>query len=331
MDMNMVCLLFINLFTVSRLFFLSFFFLMFSCFDFGDDIELEGAEITAEEINYVSELTGLSFPHGTEPVGYYFLGSGIDRSLALKVAIPEAKREDLMRNDIFKNNLIFSEYDLKIYKSKVISTNHDQFRRYLVLENGIKINTSLVLSADGNASSLRKLSNIKYINHNLDHTKRVISAAVDIGSNYDLSEKDWRCLLTACLLHDYGFIESHVDHEKISEKLSSQILPKYGFSETDIQIINSLIIVTKLEEKPKNLLESIIRDSDLEYLGSEDFIKISPLLKQEWINCKVVKSDSEFYKIQYEFILNHSFYTDFMIKNSINQKKVNIDYAKSMI
>ena len=178
------------------------------------------------------------------------------------------------------------------------------------------------------------LSNIldeNYSYHNLDHTKRVIGAAIDIGINYDLSEKDWRCLLTACLLHDYGFIESHVEHEKISAKLSSQILPKYGFSETDIQIINSLIIVTKLEETPKNLLESIIRDSDLEYLGSEDFKKISPLLKEEWINCKVVKSDSEFYKIQYEFILNHSFYTDFMIKNSTNQKKVNIDYAKSMI
>ena len=178
------------------------------------------------------------------------------------------------------------------------------------------------------------LSNIldeNYSYHNLDHTKRVISAAVDIGSNYDLSEKDWRCLLTACLLHDYGFIESHVEHEKISAKLSSQILPKYGFLETDIQIINSLIIVTKLDEKPKNLLESIIRDSDLEYLGSEDFIKISPLLKKEWISCEVVKSDSEFYKIQYDFILNHSFYTDFMIENSINQKKVNIDYAKSMI
>lgn len=178
------------------------------------------------------------------------------------------------------------------------------------------------------------LSNIldeNYSYHNLDHTKRVISAAVDIGSNYDLSEKDWRCLLTACLLHDYGFIESHVEHEKISAKLSSQILPKYGFSETDIQIINSLIIVTKLEETPKNLLESIIRDSDLEYLGSEDFIKISPLLKREWINCNVIKSDSEFYKIQYEFISNHSFYTDFMMKNSLNQKRENIDYAKSMI
>ena len=178
---------------------------------------------------------------------------------------------------------------------------------------------------------LSNLLDQNYSYHNLDHTKRVIGAAVSIGSNYDLSHKDWNYLLTACLLHDYGFIESHIEHEKISAKLSSQILPEYGFSETEIKIINSLIIVTKLEEKPKNLLESIIRDSDLEYLGSEDFIKISPLLKKEWINCDVVKSDYEFYKIQYEFISNHSFYTDFMIKNSIEQKKVNIDYAKRMI
>ena len=178
---------------------------------------------------------------------------------------------------------------------------------------------------------LSNLLDQNYSYHNLDHTKRVIGAAVSIGSNYDLSHKDWNYLLTACLLHDYGFIESHIEHEKISAKLSSQILPEYGFSETEIKIINSLIIVTKLEEKPKNLLESIIRDSDLEYLGSEDFIKISPLLKKEWINCDVVKSDYEFYKIQYEFISNHSFYTDFMIKNSIEQKKENIDYAKRMI
>ena len=100
--MNMVSLLFINLFTVSRLFFLSFFFLMVSCFDFGDDIELEGAEITAEEINYVSELTGLSFPNGTEPVGYYFLGSGIDRALVLKVMIPDDQKEGFLKNEIFE-------------------------------------------------------------------------------------------------------------------------------------------------------------------------------------------------------------------------------------
>ena len=93
----------VNAYTIGRSFVLSLSLFLGSCLDFGDDIELVGTEISGKEINYVSALTGLSFPHGTEPVGYYFLGSGIDRSLALKVAIPEAKREDFMRNDIFKN------------------------------------------------------------------------------------------------------------------------------------------------------------------------------------------------------------------------------------
>ena len=73
-----------------------------SCFDFGDDIELVGAGITGKEINFVSELTGLTFPNGTEPVGYYFLGSGIDRSLVLKVMIPDDQKEEFLKNEIFE-------------------------------------------------------------------------------------------------------------------------------------------------------------------------------------------------------------------------------------
>ena len=78
------------------------FLLLVSCLDFGDDLELVGAEITVKEINYVSELTGLTFPDDTEPVGYYFLGSGIDRSLVLKVMIQDDQREEFLKNEIFE-------------------------------------------------------------------------------------------------------------------------------------------------------------------------------------------------------------------------------------
>ena len=76
----------------------------------------------------------------------------------------------IIRNDILKENLNFPKNDLVIYKSRVTSTNCDELHRYLILEDGRKIKTSLVLSADGNSSPLRKLSNINYINHALDHT-----------------------------------------------------------------------------------------------------------------------------------------------------------------
>ena len=76
--------------------------LFVSCLDFGDDIELFGAEINGKEINCVSEITGLGFPTGTEPVGYYFLGSGIDRALVLKVMIADDQKEEVFKNEIFE-------------------------------------------------------------------------------------------------------------------------------------------------------------------------------------------------------------------------------------
>ena len=92
-----------------------------------------------------------------------------------------------------------------------------------------------------------------------------------------------------------------------------------------------LLFITKVAEKPSNLLESIIRDADLEYIGSDDFEKISEYLKKEWLECGVVENHSQFYKIQYEFLLSHNFYTAYMQENGRDQKKKDIEYAKSMM
>ena len=84
-----------------RLFICLFPLLLVGCLNFGNDVELVGSEITGKEMIQVSELTGLTFPNGTEPVGYYFLGSGIDRSLVLKVIIPEDQKDEFLKNEIF--------------------------------------------------------------------------------------------------------------------------------------------------------------------------------------------------------------------------------------
>ena len=168
----------------------------------------------------------------------------------------------------------------------------------------------------------------KYHYHNLHHTKRVINSAEEIGNHYNLSRDDWRDLLTACLLHDYGFIKSHIDHEEIGAQMSKEILPGYYFSDDHIESISSLILITKVAEKPSNLLESIIRDADLEYIGSDDFEKISEYLKKEWLECGVVDNENQFYKIQYEFLLSHNFYTAYMQEKGREQKIKNIKYAK---
>jgi hypothetical protein len=90
-----------NIYIMGLSFVLSFFLFLSSCLPIGNDIELVGADITIKEINQVSKLTGLTFPDGTEPVGYYFLGSGIDRALVLKVIILEDQKDEFLKNEIF--------------------------------------------------------------------------------------------------------------------------------------------------------------------------------------------------------------------------------------
>ena len=171
----------------------------------------------------------------------------------------------------------------------------------------------------------------KYIYHDLDHTKRVIKSAIKIGASYDLSDDQWKVLLTACLLHDFGFIKSHINHEETGADIAESILTEYGYNQEQIKSVKSLILVTKAIAIPNNNLESIIRDSDLEYLGSNNFEIISEKLKEEWVACNVVSSEEEFYKLQLDFLINHQFHTEYMRKKGKELKNKNIRYAHQMV
>ena len=83
--------------------FLSILFCIFlgGCLDFGEDVELTGAEVTDKELAEVTRRTGIVFPKGTVGLGYYFQGSGIDDALALKASIPDGERLDFLKNGIF--------------------------------------------------------------------------------------------------------------------------------------------------------------------------------------------------------------------------------------
>ena len=73
-----------------------------SCLEFGNDLELSGAEVTDKELTEVTRRTGIEFPKGTVGLGYFLLGSGIDDALALKASIPDEERLDFLKNEIFE-------------------------------------------------------------------------------------------------------------------------------------------------------------------------------------------------------------------------------------
>ena len=83
---------------------------------------------------------------------------------------------------------------------------------------------------------LDNLKNIdsNYLYHNVNHTINVVNYTHEIANNSSVSDNDLKLLSTAALLHDYGFVQSHIDHEKIGAKLSADILLKFDYKIDDV-------------------------------------------------------------------------------------------------
>ena len=91
-------------------------------------------------------------------------------------------------------------------------------------------------------------------------------------------------------------------------------LPKWGYSKSDIDTICGLVEATRLPQQPKNLLEKIICDADLDYLGTEHFYRIGETLFNEFKAQKIVTNRKEWNDLQIRFLTNHSYPTEYAKK-----------------
>lgn len=147
--------------------------------------------------------------------------------------------------------------------------------------------------------------------HNLKHTIDVTVQVELIGREEGISDEEMLLLKTAALFHDTGFISTYKNHEEVGAQLAEKILPDYDYTQEQIERIKELIMVTKLPPKPKNLLEEIMCDADLDYLGRVDFIPVSGNLFRELKEHDIIKDDiNKWNEIQISFIENHQYFTD---------------------
>jgi hypothetical protein len=130
-----------------------------------------------------------------------------------------------------------------------------------------------------------------------------------IGWGEGCTDEEILLLKTAGLFHDAGHIIDYDNHEFYGTQLAREILPKYNYSLIQIDQICSIIMATRLPPKPKNLLEKIICDSDLDYLGRSDFIPVSNTLYEELNTRNKIGSLNEWNKIQVKFISGHQYFT----------------------
>lgn len=167
--------------------------------------------------------------------------------------------------------------------------------------------------------------------HNVKHTMDVIIGVEVIGVAEKVSDEDMFLLKTAALFHDMGQIVQSKGHEEISCKYAREILPQFYYSPQHIDVICSLIMATQLPPEPQNLLQKIMCDSDLDYLGRTDFIPVSDTLYEELHHQNLIPNKNEWNKLQISFISNHQYFTNFAKQNREVQKQKQIERLKLLV
>lgn len=145
--------------------------------------------------------------------------------------------------------------------------------------------------------------------HSVDHTLDVLSAAERIAAAEGINGLETNLLKTAAVMHDAGFIVQYFNNEPTACDMSREILPQFGYSSEDIEKICGMIMATRLPQSPKNHLEEIICDADLDYLGRTDFYTIGNRLFREFLTHGVVSDEKDWNRLQVRFLEGHHYFT----------------------
>ncbi|MGQ9847691.1 MAG: hypothetical protein ACUVQP_09380, partial [Bacteroidales bacterium] len=120
-------------------------------------------------------------------------------------------------------------------------------------------------------------------------------------------------------------------HEQISAQIAQEILPRFNYTQEQIDIICNIIKATELPPKPKTLLEKIICDADLDYLGRSDFIPVSNTLYKELHEQKLIGSIEDWNKLQIKFLSAHQYFTETANRLREVNKQTQIERLKQLI
>ncbi len=168
--------------------------------------------------------------------------------------------------------------------------------------------------------------------HSIDHTRDVLRQASRIANEEKLTSREQIMLIkTAAIFHDCGFIKKYSGHEKAGCAIVKKFLPQFEYSNEQIDIICGMIMATKIPQTPRNLLEKIIADADMDYLGRVDFYKIGNRLKLELFHIKAINTELEWNKLQINFLNQHHYFTKFALNNREESKQKHLGELKKLV
>jgi hypothetical protein len=202
--------------------------------------------------------------------------------------------------------------DLQMYRVKGLKSEFSVDGKGNLPNDAFRIKFGLIQFTDIQEIILdkleRELPDYLYY-HNVKHTVDVVTEVELIGWAEGCTDEEILLLKTAGLFHDAGHTVAYDDHEYHGTVIAREMLPGYNYSQEQIERICGIIMSTRLPPKPTNLLEEIICDSDLDYLGRSDFIPVSNSLFEELKAQNKMGSLDDWNKIQVRFISGHQYFT----------------------
>lgn len=164
--------------------------------------------------------------------------------------------------------------------------------------------------------------------HSYFHTLDVLNAAMIIASTENISKEELSLLRVAVAYHDSGFIEAYKDHELKSCEYARKELPDHGFTADQIELICGIIMATKIPQNPTTLLQQIIADADLDYLGRPEYQHIAAKLYDELTKQSLIQDEKKWMALQESFIKSHKYFTKF---SKTNREQVKLQHLQKII
>lgn len=168
--------------------------------------------------------------------------------------------------------------------------------------------------------------------HNFQHTIDVGESVDRLSAMENIQGEDLLLLKTAALFHDTGFMWRYENNEELACEYARELLPNYDYNNWQIDSICSMIMATQIPQTPRNIMEMILCDADLDYIGRGDFFITALRLHREWSENSSRKiTFKDWYLKQQSFILQHDFFTDAAKKIRNEKKQHNLSQVKELL
>lgn len=169
--------------------------------------------------------------------------------------------------------------------------------------------------------------------HGIHHTfDDVLPCAEMLAKEEKLSDEETLLVKTAALFHDTGFLDQYEKNEPQGCERARKLLPKYDYSEKQIDQICDMIMATQMPQNPKDKLAQVVCDADLGHLGQEQCITRGEALRLE---LKLMKGLNptlrEWNERNLVFYEKHHYWTDSAKRILQEKKEKNIQEVKDFL